>query len=191
MSKLFTWRLHSGAQNQRWCFICSVITHTSISMSFILHAKWMVKKNSSILLLIFLNDLRRHPLWWRFLLRYMCGVMVVKKGCNDNSWCLNFTIFFFLSYCFIEFFLAFFIFSFQKTYNDWLKEKWEDDLLTHLNFNSDMWFKAGSLVDLIEIKYMDSLTLKPRICERPVVFHALKPLSNWFCSRKLWSFRQL
>ena len=51
-----------------------------------------------------------------------------------------FSIIFFLSYFFLEF--DEFIFSFQKTYSNQLKERYEDDLLTHSDINPDLWLEA-------------------------------------------------
>jgi len=53
-----------------------------------------------------------------------------------------FSIIFFLSYFFLEF--DEFIFSFQKTYSNQLKERYEDDLLTHSDINPYLWLEAGS-----------------------------------------------
>jgi hypothetical protein len=53
-----------------------------------------------------------------------------------------FSIIFFLSYFFLEF--DEFIFSFQKTYSNQLKERYEDDLLTHSDINPDLWLEVGS-----------------------------------------------
>ena len=37
-----------------------------------------------------------------------------------------------------------FFFYFQETYNNRLKERYADDILTHPEFNPDLWMEAGS-----------------------------------------------
>jgi hypothetical protein len=37
-----------------------------------------------------------------------------------------------------------FSFYFQETYNSRLRERYEDDTLTHPNFNPDLWMEVGS-----------------------------------------------
>ena len=36
------------------------------------------------------------------------------------------------------------LFYFQKTYNNRLRERYGDDILTHLEFNPDLWMEVGS-----------------------------------------------
>jgi hypothetical protein len=38
----------------------------------------------------------------------------------------------------------FFIFYFQDTYNNRLRERYRDDILTHLEFDPDLWMEVGS-----------------------------------------------
>jgi len=38
-----------------------------------------------------------------------------------------------------------YFFFFQETYNNWLRERYEDDILTHLEFDPDLWMEVGSL----------------------------------------------
>jgi hypothetical protein len=49
---------------------------------------------------------------------------------------------FFLNYYFLEF--DEFIFSFQDTYNKWLKERYEDNPSTHLDIDLNLWLEVGS-----------------------------------------------
>jgi hypothetical protein len=35
-------------------------------------------------------------------------------------------------------------FFFQETYNNRLRERYEDDILTHLEFDPDLWMEVGS-----------------------------------------------
>ena len=35
---------------------------------------------------------------------------------------------------------------FHDTYNTWLKERYSDDLSTHLNLDLDLWLEAGSFI---------------------------------------------
>jgi hypothetical protein len=49
---------------------------------------------------------------------------------------------FFLNYYFLEF--DEFIFSFQDTYNNWLKERYEDNPSTHLDIDLNLWLEVGS-----------------------------------------------
>jgi hypothetical protein len=37
-----------------------------------------------------------------------------------------------------------FLFSFQDTYNNWLKERNMDDPSTHLDFDLNLWFEVES-----------------------------------------------
>jgi len=82
----------------------------------------------------------------------MCGVMTVKTGCNSLSiaelntlYYVFFQPFFFLSYYLLEFDDFFY---FQETYNIWLKKRYEDDPLTHLDFNLDLWLEAKSFMNI-------------------------------------------
>ena len=52
-----------------------------------------------------------------------------------------FSTIFFLSYNLLEF--DDFIFYFQKTYNNQLKERYEDALSIHLYFDPDLWLQVG------------------------------------------------
>jgi hypothetical protein len=86
---------------------------------------------------------------WSFLLKRMCVVLTTKKRCSGSLivklstlWYVGFQSFFFLSYFFLEF--DEFIFSFQETYSNRLKERYEDDLLTHSDINPDLWLEVGS-----------------------------------------------
>jgi hypothetical protein len=46
-------------------------------------------------------------------------------------------------YC-IEYDDYFFFFNFQETYNNRLRERYGDDILTHPEFNPDLWMEVGS-----------------------------------------------
>jgi hypothetical protein len=76
-------------------------------------------------------------------------VKTTKKGCNSSSttalntlWYVRSTIFFCKLFFLIEF--DDFSFYFQETYNSRLRERYEDDTLTHPNFDSDLWMEARS-----------------------------------------------
>jgi len=78
----------------------------------------------------------------------MYKVMTTKKGCISSStielntlWYVGFQLFF-LSYYLLEF--DDFIFYFQETYNNLLKERYGDDPLTHPDFDSNLWLEARS-----------------------------------------------
>ena len=46
---------------------------------------------------------------------------------------------------FIELNMMFtFLFYFQETYNNWLRERYEDDPTTHPEFDPDLWMEVGS-----------------------------------------------
>jgi hypothetical protein len=69
--------------------------------------------------------------------------MNVKKECNNlwiaelnTLWYVGFQPFVFLSYYLLEF--DEFIFSFQETYNNRLKERYEDDPSIHPDINPDL-----------------------------------------------------
>ena len=49
----------------------------------------------------------------------------------------------FVSYYFLELNLMISFFNFQETYNSRLRERYKDDPLTHLYFNTDLWMEAG------------------------------------------------
>jgi hypothetical protein len=49
---------------------------------------------------------------------------------------------FFIKFYFLQF--DEFIFSFHDIYNNYLKERYEHDLSTHLDLNLDLWLEAGS-----------------------------------------------
>jgi len=51
--------------------------------------------------------------------------------------------FYFVSYYFLELNMMIF-FNFQETYNSGLRERYGDDLLTHPNFDPDLWIEVGS-----------------------------------------------
>jgi hypothetical protein len=57
-----------------------------------------------------------------------------------------FSTIFLLSYYFLEF--DEFIFSFQDTYNSRLKERYEEDSLTHPDLDLDLWLEAESFSGL-------------------------------------------
>jgi len=52
--------------------------------------------------------------------------------------------FYFVSYYFLELNMMIFKKKIQETYNSRLRERYGDDPLTHLNFDSDLWMEVGS-----------------------------------------------
>jgi hypothetical protein len=44
---------------------------------------------------------------------------------------------------FIELNMMITFFYFQETYNNWLRERYGDDILTHLEFDPDLWMEVG------------------------------------------------
>ena len=87
---------------------------------------------------------------------------------------------------FIELNMMITFFYFQETYNNRLRERYEDDPLTHPEFDPDLWMEVGSSGDSIKIRFMGSPTLRPTTCGRPVVLQplgapnlrSLRPCSN-------------
>jgi len=84
---------------------------------------------------------------WSFLLKHMCGAITTKNGCNSSLivelstlWYGCFQSLFFLCYYFLEF--DEFIFCFQDTYNNRLKEKYMDNPSTLLDIDLDLWLKT-------------------------------------------------
>ena len=83
-------------------------------------------------------------------------------------------------------------FSFyQETYNNRLKERYGDDILTHPEFNPDLWMEVGSSGGPDKNQVTGSPTLRPTTCGRPVVFQPLGApnqyrapnlKSSWPCS---------
>jgi hypothetical protein len=145
-----------------WCgqIHNSIIKHTGNSVSFILHAKRMVRFiliTSIFYLLLFINIFN-----WQ----YFFILQATALGCESSPMKLFvemhmrsdnrqkmvqqfidnqaqhfvvrwfWTIFFFLSYYFLEF--DDFIFYFQETYNNRLKKRYMDDPSTH----PDLWLEA-------------------------------------------------
>jgi hypothetical protein len=53
-------------------------------------------------------------------------------------------LFYFVSYYFLELNMMIFLKKFQETYNSQLRERYEDDLLTHPGFDPDLWMEIGS-----------------------------------------------
>jgi hypothetical protein len=45
---------------------------------------------------------------------------------------------------FIELNMMIFFFYFQETYNNRLRERYVDDILTHPEFDLDLWMEVGS-----------------------------------------------
>jgi hypothetical protein len=102
----------------------------------------------------------------------MCGVMTAKKGFNNSCiaklstlWYVGFQLFFLVSYNFLEF--DKFIFSFQHTYNNRLKERYEDNPLTYQILIQIYGWRQDRPVGLIETGCMDFLILQSRTCWRP------------------------
>ena len=80
----------------------------------------------------------------------------------------------FVSYYFLELNLMILIsFYFQEIYNNRLRERYEDDPSTHLDFDPDLWMEADRLVDPIEIGCIDSLALQLKTCRQPIVSQPL------------------
>jgi hypothetical protein len=85
---------------------------------------------------------------WNFLLTYMCIVMTTKNECNSSwiaklstLWYVGFWTFILLSNNFLLIWWIYFFF--QDTYNSYMKERYRDNPLTHLDFNTDLWLKVG------------------------------------------------
>jgi hypothetical protein len=84
-----------------------------------------------------------------FLWRHTWGVKTSKKRCNSSStitlntsWYVHSTIFFCkLLFSWIEF--DDFLFNFQETFNNRLRERYGDDHSTHLDFDPNLWMEAG------------------------------------------------
>jgi hypothetical protein len=74
---------------------------------------------------------------------------------------------------FLELNMMIFFKNFQETYNNRLRERYEDDPLTLLDFDPDLWMEVGSFVDPIKIGCTGSPTLRLRTFGRPVVSQPL------------------
>jgi len=80
----------------------------------------------------------------------MCGVKIAKRGCSSSwttvlntSWYVRLIILFCkLLFSWIEY--DDFFKKIQETYNSQLRERYGDDHLTHLNFDSDLWMEVRS-----------------------------------------------
>jgi len=92
---------------------------------------------------------------------------------------------------FIELNMMITFFYFQKTYNNRLRERYGDDILTHPEFDPDLWMEVGSSGGPETIGFTGSPTLRPTTCGRPVVFQPLGApnqyrapnlRSSWPCS---------
>jgi len=54
-----------------------------------------------------------------------------------------------------------------------LRERYGDNILTHPEFDLDLWMEVGSSGEPIKIGFTGSPTLRPTTCSRPVVFQPL------------------
>jgi hypothetical protein len=77
-------------------------------------------------------------------------VKTAKRGCN-SSWTTAINTLWYVCYFILFCKLLFswieydnFFFNFQETYNSRLRERYEDDLSTHSNFDPDLWMEVGS-----------------------------------------------
>ena len=84
-----------------------------------------------------------------------------------------------------------FIFIFRRPINNRLRERYGDDILTHLEFVRICGWRLARQVDPIKIGFAGSPTLRPTTCGRPVVFQPLGASnqyrapnlrSSWPCS---------
>jgi hypothetical protein len=78
---------------------------------------------------------------------------------------------------------------FQDTYNTWLKERYSDDLSTHLNLDSDLWLEAGLFVglDKNQVYGLFNITVEDLRMTSSV---STSDACNWFRALKLQSLRR-
>jgi len=136
---------------------------------------------------------------WSYLWRRSCGVKTARRGRNSSlitvlsiSWYVCSTILFCKLLCLLYWiWWLLFYFYFQETYNNRLRERYGDDILTHPEFNPDLWMEVDSSGGLDKNRVTGSPTLRPTTCGRPVVFQplgapnqyrALNLRSSWPCS---------
>jgi len=88
---------------------------------------------------------------WSCLWRHTCGVKTVKRERNSSlitvlnvSWYVCSTILFCKLLCLLNWIWLLLFFNFQETYNNRLRERYGDDILTHLEFDPDLWMEVGS-----------------------------------------------
>jgi hypothetical protein len=87
---------------------------------------------------------------WSCLWRRTCGVKTAKRERNSSlttvlntSWYVCSTILF-CKLLFLLNWIWWLLFYFDETYNNRLRERYEDDPLTHLEFDPDLWMEVGS-----------------------------------------------
>jgi hypothetical protein len=116
----------------------------------------------------------------------MCGVKTIKRGCNSSwttvfntSWYVHSIILFCkLLFSWIEYDDVFFK-KFHETYYSRLRERYEDDPSTHLNFNPDLWIEVELFGGPIKIKSTGSPTLRPKTCGQLLVSQPLGALHQY------------
>jgi len=87
---------------------------------------------------------------WSCLWRCTCGVKTAKRGRNSSlitvlniSWYVRSTILFCELLCLLNW-IWWLLFFFQEAYNNRLRERYRDDILTHPEFDPDLWMEVGS-----------------------------------------------
>jgi hypothetical protein len=89
-----------------------------------------------------------------------------------------------------------FLFYFQETYNNRLRERYGDDTLTHPEFDPDLWMEVGSSGGPDKNRVYELSNTTADNCGRPVVFQPLGApnqyrapnlRSSWPCSNTLLS----
>jgi hypothetical protein len=88
---------------------------------------------------------------WSCLWRRTCGVNTAKRGRNSSlitvlniSWYVCSTILFCKLLCLLNWIWWLLFFYFHETYNNRLRERYGDDILTHPEFDPDLWMEVGS-----------------------------------------------
>jgi len=135
---------------------------------------------------------------WSCLWRHTCGVKTAKRGRNSSLiavlnilWYVCSTILFCKLLCLLNWIWWLLFFYFQETYNNRLRERYRDDILTHPKFNPNLWMEVGSSGGPDKNRVYGLSNTTATTCGRPVVFQPLGApnqyqapnlRSSWPCS---------
>jgi len=104
--------------------------------------------------------------------------------------------FYFVSYYFYWIEYDDYFFHFQETCNSWLRERYGDDPLTHLDLDPKLWMEVGSSGGPYKNRVYGLSNITARTCGRPLVSQPLRApnqyrapnlRSSWPCSNTRFS----
>jgi hypothetical protein len=107
------------------------------------------------------------------------------------SWYVCSTTLFCKLLCLLNWIWWLLFFYFQETYNNRLRKRYRDNILTHPKFDPDLWKEVGSSGGPDKNRVYGLSNTRPTTCGRPVVFQPLGApnqyrapnlMSSWPCS---------